>query len=130
MRSACGQRTESGVTAVSATPPVVIFVKKILAGGEACPKCRDIEQRLRFDGLMNRLDEVLVVREDDPDSPGAVLAERHGVRRAPFFVIRDPDGAERVIESYLAFKRWFSTGGSTAGDLKDVVDRHPDLAFI
>ncbi|MDZ7842530.1 MAG: hypothetical protein U5R46_17160 [Gammaproteobacteria bacterium] len=118
------------MTTVSGTEPTVVFVKKIQAGGEACAKCRDIEQRLRFDGLMNRLDEILAAREGDPDSPGAMLAERLGVRRAPFFVIRDPDGGERVIESYLAFKRWFSTVGSTTGDLKDVVDRHPDLAFV
>lgn len=118
------------MTAVSGTGPSAIFVKKILAGGEACSKCRDIEQRLHFDGLMSRFDEILDAREGDPASPGAVLADRHGVERAPFFVIRYPDGSERVIESYLAFKRWFAGGESTAGDLQDAVDRHPDIAFI
>lgn len=118
------------MTAVSGSDPVVVFVKKLLPGGQTCAKCRDIEQRLRADGLMQRVDEILTAEEDDPDSPGAVIARRHGVTRAPFFVIRYPDGGERVIESYLAFKRWFSSTEQTAGDLKEAVDRHPDLAFI
>lgn len=110
--------------------PGIVFVKKLLADGQACAKCRDIERRLHADGLMDRVDETLVAREDDPASPGTVLATRHAVARAPFFVIRHPDGGEQIIESYLAFKRWFSAGESSAGDLADAVDRHPDLAFI
>jgi len=52
-------------------------------------------------------------------------------------VLQHPDGGEQVIESYLAFKRWFSSAGPGGGepdpaveDLADAVDRHPDLAFI
>lgn len=123
------------MTAVSENDPTILFVKKLLAGGEPCAKCRDIEQRLHADGLMQRVDGTLVAREDDAASPGMVLADRNGVTRAPFFVIRQPDGSERIIESYLAFKRWLSTSGlsmndSTTGDLADAVDRHPELAFI
>lgn len=116
--------------AVYTTGPSVVFVKKLLPGGEPCRKCRDIEQRLRFDGLMNRIDEIQVARADDPASPGVMLAERLGVSRAPFFVIRHPDGGERVIESYLAFKRWLAGSEATAGDLEEAVDRHPELAFL
>lgn len=115
---------------MAATAPVVIFVRKRLAGGDTCGKCREIERRLRFDGLMERLDEVLEAEEGNPASAGALIAERLGVTRAPFFVIRHADGRERVIESYLAFKRWFSSGESTAGELQEAVDRHPELAFL
>lgn len=118
------------MTTVTGDGSIIVFVKKVLASGEACAKCRDIEQRLHHDELMSRVDEVLLAREDDPASPGVGLAERHGVTRAPFFLIRRPDGGEQVIESYLAFKRWVSSSESTAGDLKDAVDKHPDLAFI
>lgn len=114
--------SESGLT--------VLFVKKVLADGEPCRKCREVEERLRKDGLMPRVDAVLLARDDDPDSPGASLAGRHGVQRAPFFVLRFPDGEERVIESYLAFKQWFSSSETTVRDLADTVDEHPDLAFI
>ncbi|HSH41607.1 MAG TPA: hypothetical protein VK973_05705 [Arenicellales bacterium] len=110
--------------------PAVIFVKKRLAGGETCGKCREIERRLVFDGLMARLDQVLEAVDGRPDSAGALIAERHGVTRAPFFVIRHPDGREQVMESYLAFKRWFSGGESTTGELQEAVDRHPELAFL
>lgn len=110
--------------------PVILFVKKLFADGEACAKCRDVERRLRRDALMHHVGDIVVAREGDPESPGAVLADRHGVQRAPFFVVRHPDGSEQIIESYLAFKRWFASGEATAGDLAEAVDRHPDLAFI
>lgn len=110
--------------------PSVIFVKKILADGEPCRKCRDIEARLHKDGLIHHLDETLLAREDEPDNAGARLASDHGVQQAPFFVLRYPDGQERVIESYLAFKRWFSSSDTAAQDLADTVDQHPGLAFL
>jgi hypothetical protein len=119
--------------------PTVLFVKKVLAGGEPCAKCRNIENRLRKDGLMRHVSSIVLAREDDPSSPGARVAERHGVRRAPFFVLCDANGHEEVIESYLAFKQWFSGRGDGRGDpasedsvedLADAVDKHPDLAFI
>jgi hypothetical protein len=117
--------------------PRVLFVKKLLADGEPCPKCGDIERRLQKDGLMRYVGDIVPAVEGDPSSPGIRIAERHGVRRAPFFVLQHPDGGEQVIESYLAFKRWFSSAGPGGGepdpaveDLADAVDRHPDLAFI
>ncbi|MGA8261106.1 MAG: hypothetical protein WB783_12910 [Arenicellales bacterium] len=123
--------------------PTVLFVKKLLAGGEPCAKCRDIENRLRRDGLMSHVTGVVLAKEGDPSSPGARIAERHGVTRAPFFVLRDAGGYEEVIESYLAFKQWFSgkgartdepasqeLAGDLTRDLADAVDRHPDLALI
>lgn len=123
------------MTATAGDAARVLFVKKLLRDGEPCAKCRDIETRLRNDGLMRHVSDIVTAREDDPSSPGARLAERHGVQRAPFFVIRYRDGGERIIESYLAFRQWFSSGQArlddpAAGDLADAVDAHPDLAFI
>lgn len=113
----------------------VLFVKKVLPGGEPCGKCRDVEARLHKDGLMRHVSEIVAARQDDPSSPGARLAERLGVRRAPFFVVQYRSGAEKVFESYLAFRHWFSGGRSavddpTTGDLMETVDAHPDLAFL
>lgn len=108
----------------------VLFVKKVLADGEPCRKCRDVETRLHKDGLMRHLDEILTAREDEPESRGNRLARRLRVTRAPFFVIRHSDGREQVIESYLSFKRWFSQVEEGAADLVDVVDQHPSLAFL
>jgi len=110
--------------------PSVVFVKKVLADGSPCRKCRDVEGRLDQDGLRDRVDQTLLAREDDPDSPGMRLARRHHVQRAPFFIVRHPDGRECVIESYLAFKRRFSRSDAVVRDLADVVDRHPGLAFL
>jgi hypothetical protein len=115
---------------VSESAPRVLFVKKILADGRACRKCRDIDERLHRDGLAHRVDDTLVIHEEEPVGPGARLADSHGVKRAPFFVLRYPDGREHVIESYLAFKRWFSDSETTTHDLADMVEQHPDLAFL
>ena len=113
-------RRDSGMRDPEVT---VLFVKKILANG-------DIEQRLNTDGLTQHVDDVVLAREGDPTSAGMQLAARHDVQHAPFFVLRQVSGEEQVIDSYLAFKRWFSNRGSTIDDLADAVDKHPDLAFI
>lgn len=107
----------------------VVFVKKLLAGGQPCAKCRDIENRLYKDELMACVDEIITAHEDDPASAGMELAGRHGVQRAPFFVLREADGTEHVMASYLALKRWLSRDAAS-DDLADTVDGYPDLAFL
>ena len=48
----------------------ITFVKKILADGQACRKCRDVEQRLERSGYWSAIDEVIIADERDPDSAG------------------------------------------------------------
>ena len=79
----------------------VIMVKKRLANGDACRKCAQAEDFLRSRGLWNRIDEVVLALEDDPNSPGMQLGARFGVEVAPFFIVRRSDGTEVVYESVL-----------------------------
>jgi phosphoadenosine phosphosulfate reductase len=85
----------------------VTMVKKRLASGEPCRKCVQAEELLKSRGLWNRIDEVVWADENDPSSPGMLLGARLGARLgialAPFFVVREDDGAEKVYESVLHF---------------------------
>jgi phosphoadenosine phosphosulfate reductase len=79
----------------------VVMVKKRLASGEPCRKCIQAEELLRSRGLWDSIDEVLWADELDPGSPGTLLAHRHQVAEAPFYVV---DG-DRVYTSTLLLAR-------------------------
>lgn len=81
----------------------ITLVKKILSDGTPCRKCREVEQRLQTSGYWDRIDSVLYADERDPQSDGWQLANQHGVDRAPFFVVRYPDGLETVYTVYFKF---------------------------
>jgi len=83
----------------------ITMVKKQLASGEPCEKCAQAEEMLKRRGHWGRIDEVVFAVEDDPTSPGAILAARHGVELAPFFVVRADDEEERVFTSALRLVR-------------------------
>jgi phosphoadenosine phosphosulfate reductase len=76
------------------------MVKKVLANGEACRKCVRAEEMLRSRGVWEQIDEVIVLRDEEPESEGARLARAHGVTLAPFFVVREGSD-ERVYQSTL-----------------------------
>jgi len=81
------------------------MVKKRLENGNACEKCVQAEELLKARGLWERIHEVLWAVEGEPNSPGMVLAEKNGVLTAPFFVVRDELGTERIYRSVLKFIR-------------------------
>jgi phosphoadenosine phosphosulfate reductase len=91
------------------------MVKKRLENGESCPKCMQTEEMLRRRGLWERIDEVVWSVEGDPDSLGMMLAKRHGVEAAPFFVVQDEDGVETVFASALALIRQHFPQTAVAG---------------
>ena len=111
----------------------VTFVKKILANGAPCPKCGDVERRLRESGLMSRIDHVAVADEREPDSEGMQLARRHGVDVAPFFLV-DEDGATVVHTIYFKFVREvFSTEDRTISkvdEAHEILRANPNLDLI
>jgi len=96
------------------------FVKKIQLDGNPCPKCIQVEERLARAGFLQRIDAVVIAREDDPHSPGAQLAAKHGIHQAPFFIITDDTSGElqqTVYTVYLAFVKaaFQSTAANTLG---------------
>ena len=109
----------------------ITFVKKILLNGDSCPKCQDVEHRLRNSGYYDRIDRVEVVDERDENTQGAVLARIHGVDLAPFFVVEDERGT-RVYTVFLKFvkEELNESVESSAKDAEDTLRANPDLDFL
>jgi phosphoadenosine phosphosulfate reductase len=81
--------------------PKVIMVKKLLASGEPCAKCTRAEELLKSRGVWEQIDEVVWAKEGDPTSAGALLARKHEVELAPFFIIQEEGQPDRVFTSTL-----------------------------
>ena len=115
------------------TGPDITFVRKVLASGEPCAKCRDVEERLERTGLMSRIDRVVVADERDEASEGMRLARRHEVDRAPFFLVRDGERTT-VYTVYLKFVREVFGGEPTPAseldEARELLRAHPDLDLV
>ena len=121
----------------------VTFVKKLLANGEPCTKCGDVERRLERSDLLARIDRVVVADERDEDSEGMRLARRHHVQLAPFFLV--DNGRETTVYTvYLKFVREIFGGepmspstvgsadveGAEVEEAHDLLRAHPDLDLV
>ena len=82
----------------------VTMVKKRLADGSECNKCKEATEFLQQKGVWAGIDDIVWFDELDPQSPGAVLARELGVVRAPFFVVerpgREPEAIDSVMRAY------------------------------
>lgn len=83
----------------------VTMIKKRLENGEPCKKCLQAEEVLKSRGLWDRIDEIVWALEGEPESPGMRLAAEHHVALAPFFVVREEDGATRIYDSVIKLMR-------------------------
>lgn len=79
------------------------FVKKIKADGSPCRKCQDVEQRLIDGSLMDRIDQIVIADENDPQSEGMQLAREHNVDVAPFFIVEHDNGDTDIYTVYFKF---------------------------
>lgn len=109
----------------------VTFVKKILKDGSPCRKCADVERRLNNADYMSRIDEIVIADERDEQSPGMLIAVKHDVKLAPFFVVEDGDET-RVYTVYFKFVReeLESNIKSSSQDAEDTLRANPDLDYI
>lgn len=83
----------------------ITMVKKLTRDGEACAKCRDVEARMRREGLFDQIDRVVIAQEGDLSSEGMRLAEIYQVDRAPFFLVADDSGNVGVYTVYFKLLR-------------------------
>jgi phosphoadenosine phosphosulfate reductase len=92
----------------------VTMVKKRLANGSDCQKCGQAERMLKERDLWSRVSRVVWAIEGDDSSEGVLLAARHGVETAPFFIVTSDSGEERIVESTLALMRMMGPAQAAA----------------
>lgn len=107
-----------------------VFVKKLLASGEPCAKCADVEQRLIASGDLARIDDIVIADERDPESPGMKLAARHQVDAAPFFLVEN-GGETRIYTVYLRFaKEVLGRRAKAEDEAQEILRANPDLDLL
>jgi hypothetical protein len=107
----------------------ITFVKKILADGQACGKCRDVEERLTAGDHWSAIDRVVIADERDPNSEGMVLAAQLGVERAPFFVVETPEKTV-TYTVFLKFVRDVLGSATQTDDVQLILAANPDLDLL
>lgn len=111
----------------------ITMVKKIKADGSPCRKCLEVEQRLAQSGYLERIDRTVIADEGNPASEGMILARKHGIDVAPFFVVEGGDGGApvQVYTSYFKFVKEVLRGTASEQDeASELLDRTPGLDFL
>lgn len=89
----------------------ITFVKKVLFDGSSCSQCDAVFKKIIADGLVDKINHVVIADVRDDQSPGMVLARQYKVKKVPFFVV-DNLGLDcnyskaSVFDRYSAFKRF------------------------
>jgi len=107
----------------------ITFVKKILASGEPCGKCRDVEERLTAGDHWRAIDRVVVADERDPQSEGMRLATEFGVERAPFFVVETPSKTV-TYTVFLKFVKDVLEAATQTDDAQLLLAANPELDLL
>jgi hypothetical protein len=107
----------------------ITFVKKILADGRPCGKCRDVEERLTAGNHWPAIDRVVVADERDVNSEGMRLAADLGVDRAPFFVVENPTKTI-TYTVFLKFVRDVLGASTQTDDAQLLLAANPDLDLL
>lgn len=79
----------------------ITLVKKILADGSPCAKCRDVQQKLEENDQLRFIDQTLIADVRDEQSPGMRIAREHKVERAPFFLVERDGRAPEIYTVYF-----------------------------
>lgn len=109
----------------------ISFVKKITTDGNPCKKCAEVHARLEKDGLLDRIDEIIIADERDPKSAGMQLAAQYIVARAPFFIVEQPGVDPIIYTIYFQFvNEVLNRQTSEQEAAKDLLDANPDLDFL
>lgn len=90
--------------------PTVIMVKKRMADGSDCRRCKQIQERIEQDDFQPAITETVYAVEGDQQSEGMRLSKDHKMRTAPFFLVTMPgDGAAEsrtvAVESYFKLRK-------------------------
>ena len=109
----------------------ITMVKKIKKDGSPCRKCADVVSQLEENNLLDRIDQIVIADERDPNSPGMILAKEHNVDLAPFFVVEEDGKATKIYTVYFKFvKEVLAEGVNEQQEVKEILDHNPDLDYL
>ncbi|MCI0400456.1 MAG: hypothetical protein L0Z68_04030 [Gammaproteobacteria bacterium] len=109
----------------------ITMVTKIKHDGSPCRKCAEIKDRLEHQGLLHRIDRIVIADERDPESEGMQLAAEYNVTQAPFFVIKEESGITYIYTVYFRFlKEILQRKVAVEEELAEIIEQHPDLDYI
>jgi hypothetical protein len=75
--------------------------------------------------LKHRITRIVYADEKDHKSEGNLLAQKHGVERAPFFIVEKPGQKAAIYEHYFQLKKDVFNVTATKTDVtKDTFDRN------
>lgn len=109
----------------------ITMVKKIKLDGSPCRKCADVQRQLEENNLLDRIDQIVVADERDPESAGMLLAKKHKVELAPFFVVEEEGQTTKIYTVYFKFvKEVLSENISEKQEIKEIMEQNPDIDFL
>ncbi len=109
----------------------ITMVKKIKKDGSPCRKCSDVITQLEENKLLDRIDQIVVADERDPNSEGMILAKKHNVDLAPFFVVEEEGQATKIYTVYFKFvKEVLSEGLSEQQEIKEIMEQNQDIDYL
>lgn len=109
----------------------ITMVKKIMKDGSPCRKCADVLTQLEENKLLDRIDQIIVADERDPNSEGMILAKQHNVGLAPFFVVEKDGHETKIYTVYFKFvKEVLSGGTSEQEEIREIMQQNPDIDYI
>ena len=109
----------------------ITMVKKIRADGTPCRKCTEVEQLLRKETLLDKIDNIVIADECDPESGGMQLARKYNITYAPFFIVESEGKAPVIYTVYFQFvKEVFKTSTTEKQEIDEIMDMNPDIDFI
>ncbi len=109
----------------------ITMVKKINKDGSPCRKCADVLRQLEENKLLDRIDQIIVADERDPNSQGMILAKEHKVDLAPFFVVEEDGQATKIYTVYFKFvKEVLSEGLSEQQEIKEIMEQNQDIDYL
>ncbi len=109
----------------------ITMVKKIMRDGSPCRKCADVLEQLEQRGLSDRIDEIIIADERDPESKGILLAKQYNIEQAPFFIVEEADQETKIYTVFFKFaKEILEEKTSEQQEIKEIMDNNPELDYL
>ncbi len=108
------------------------LVQKIKLDGNSCRKSARVLNDLKELNLLEKIDEIIAADErEQSSSQGFNLAKKHQVSSAPFFIVENDEGVQKVYTAYYRFmKDIFQVSVSESDEISEIMAQNPDLDFI